>query len=563
MDDLPTNEAQTGAAKRSVPYQVLARKYRPQRFEELIGQDAMVRTLTNAIRENRIAHAFVLTGVRGVGKTTTARIIARALNCVGADGQGGPTVSPCGVCDPCVAIADSRHVDVMEMDAASRTGVDDIRELLDGVRYLPVSARFKVYIIDEVHMLSRNAFNALLKTLEEPPDQVKFIFATTEIRKIPVTVLSRCQRFDLRRVDFETLSRHVGAIAEREGAEIEAEALTLIVRAAEGSVRDALSLLDQSIAHAGGKVSAAAVAEMLGLADRDRIFDLIEAVLRGEMAEALGQLRQQYDLGVDPEVVLQDLLELTHWLTRIKVVPEAADNNAVPEVERRRGVDLAERLTMPVLGRCWQMLLKGLAEVRAAPAPLNAAEMVLIRLAYSADLPPPADVIRQLEGQAAPDAPAPAGRPPPRRDADGPRAEAAAPARQAPPIESFEGLVALAAERKEIMLSSLLRQNVQVVRFAPGLLEFRPAGSPPADLTRNLKQQIEALTGASWRVEVSDSEAAAPSLAERERAAREAVVAEAAAHPVVRAVMETFPGAEIRAVREFGAADSNEGREEA
>ena len=389
-----------GASRDDAPYRVLARKYRPQDFSQLVGQDALVRTITNAIREDRIAHAFILTGVRGVGKTTTARIIARSLNCIGPDGQGGPTIEPCGVCEHCTAIAESRHVDVLEMDAASRTGVDNMRELLDGVRYLPASARFKVYIIDEVHMLSLQAFNALLKTLEEPPSHVKFIFATTEIRKLPVTVLSRCQRFDLRRVGVELLVAHFAAIVEAEGASAETEALNLIAGAAEGSVRDGLSLLDQAIAHCGGKVTAGQVREMLGLADRVRIYDLFEELMRGDVAGALGQLREQYDLGADPEVILRDLLELTHLLTRLQVAPEAGADPTLSEAERQRAETLARGLSMPVLARTWQMLLKGLGEVRAAPSALAAAEMILIRLAYSTDLPTPADAVSQVTGAA-------------------------------------------------------------------------------------------------------------------------------------------------------------------
>ncbi|MCW5752146.1 MAG: DNA polymerase III subunit gamma/tau, partial [Alphaproteobacteria bacterium] len=331
----------------SAPYRVLARKYRPQTFAELVGQEAMVRTLTNAIESGRIAHAFILTGVRGVGKTTTARIIARALNCTGADGAGGPTIEPCGQCDSCRRIAEDRHVDVQEMDAASRTGIDDIREIIESVRYAPASARFKIYIIDEVHMLSTQAFNGLLKTLEEPPPHVKFIFATTEIRKVPVTVLSRCQRFDLRRIEPETLIGHLAAIAERESVEAEREALTLIARAAEGSMRDGLSLLDQAIAHGGGRVLAAPVRDMLGLADRGQVYEVYEGAMRGDAAGAIASLGRQYDGGADPLVVLQDMLELTHWLTRIKVTPEAADDPTMADAERDSARQLAERLSMP------------------------------------------------------------------------------------------------------------------------------------------------------------------------------------------------------------------------
>ena len=381
------------------PYQVLARKYRPARFADLIGQDAAVRTLTNAIQSGRMAQAFVLTGVRGIGKTTTARIIARALNCTGPDGTGGPTPEPCGVCDNCVAIAEDRHVDVLEMDAASRTGIDDIRELIEGVRYRPVQARRKVYIIDEVHMLSRQAFNGLLKTLEEPPEHVVFIFATTEARKIPVTVLSRCQRFDLRRLDRDELASHFARIAEAEGIAIDGEALAMIARAADGSVRDGLSLLDQAIALQGGHgdgegsgaaVGAESVRAMLGLADRAQVFDLLEAVLRGHAPEALEILAALYESGADPAVVLQDLLEASHLVTRGKLVPETFEGAGVPETERVRGRALAEALSLPDLARAWQVLLKGLGEARAAPVPLQAAEMVLIRLAHASQLPNPA-----------------------------------------------------------------------------------------------------------------------------------------------------------------------------
>ena len=383
----------------ATPYRVLARKYRPASFKDLIGQEALVRTLSNALATGRLHHAFVLTGVRGVGKTTTARIIARALNCIGPDGNGGPTPEPCGVCENCTAIAEDRHVDVIEMDAASRTGVDDIRDLIDGVRYRPVSARKKVYIVDEVHMLSRNAFNALLKTLEEPPEHVIFIFATTEIRKVPVTVLSRCQRFDLRRVEQAVLTTHFRGICEQEGVGAEDEALAMIARASDGSVRDGLSLLDQAIALSGATVESEAVKRMLGLADRARIYDLFAATMAGKTAEALAILRDLYDGGADPLVVLQDLLELTHRITRLQLVPEHA-GEGLPETERVRGRELADKLDVATLGRTWQLLLKGVEETQRAPAPLQAAEMVLIRLAYAADLPNPADLVRQLSESA-------------------------------------------------------------------------------------------------------------------------------------------------------------------
>ncbi|MET4698797.1 DNA polymerase-3 subunit gamma/tau [Constrictibacter sp. MBR-5] len=402
--DIPTEPGLPGlpppSGEAAQPYRVLARKYRPKTFSELIGQEALVRTLSNALESGRLAHAFILTGVRGVGKTTTARIIARALNCTGPDGKGGPTIQPCGVCDNCVAIAQDRHVDVLEMDAASRTGIGDVRELIEGVRYRPVSARYKVYIIDEVHMLSTQAFNGLLKTLEEPPEHVKFIFATTEIRKVPVTVLSRCQRFDLRRVASEVLMAHFERVARAEGVTLEPEALALVARAADGSVRDGLSILDQAIAHAGpAPVSAGQVREMLGLADRTRVFDLAEALLRGEARAALVLFADMHDAGADPVALIQDLLELTHWLTRLRVAPDDADDMTVAEAERVRGKGLAAQLSMPVLTRLWQLLLKGLSETQHAPAPRLAVEMLFVRIAYAASLPTPAEIVAQLAGE--------------------------------------------------------------------------------------------------------------------------------------------------------------------
>jgi len=381
-------------------YRVLARKYRPSTFAELIGQEAMVRTLSNAIATGRVAHAFILTGVRGVGKTTTARILARALNCVGADGTGGPTAEPCGRCPQCLAIGEDRHVDVIEMDAASRTGVDDIRDLTEGVRYRPVSGRYKIYIIDEVHMLSKYAFNALLKTLEEPPPDVKFIFATTEIQKVPITVLSRCQRFSLRRVPAELLIRRYQRIAAAEGVEIEPAALALIARAADGSVRDGESLLDQAIALSAGRIEEAEVRDMLGIADRGLVFDLLECALRGDAPAALAQLDGLYQGGADPLMVLQDLLDLSHFLTRLKLAPDAGAGDPIAEGDRERARPLAEKLAMPVLARVWQMLLRGLEEVQVAPSPIQAAEMVLVRLAYVADLPAPAELVRLIAASA-------------------------------------------------------------------------------------------------------------------------------------------------------------------
>ena len=554
-------------------YKVLARKYRPQIFSELVGQDALVRTMTNAIREDRIAHSFILTGVRGVGKTTAARIIARSLNCIGADGSGGPTVSPCGVCGHCKAIADSRDVDVLEMDAASRTGVDNIRELLDGVRYLPTSARYKIYIIDEVHMLSIAAFNALLKTLEEPPPHVIFIFATTEIRKLPVTVLSRCQRFDLRRISAEQLVAHFTSVAEAEGVNAEEEALKLIAGASEGSVRDGLSLLDQAIAHCGGQVAVDEVRDMLGLADRTRIYDLFEALMKGKLENVLAQLRDQYDLGTEPEVILRDLLELTHLLTRFQVSSEAGNDPGLSKIEQERSDALAKRLSMPVLARSWQMLLKGLEEVRVAPFPLAAAEMVLIRLAYSTDLPTPSEAVRQVidQRQAKPSissAPTQVSSLPSRTASSRPQsarpigqaiAVAAAPETNqeilstpkpsnSKTLENFGALVAR-AEADDVRLYHHLMADVSLVEFKPGYLEFSPGNKAPTDLANNLRGKLEDWTGDTWSVVVNSQKEGQPPLADQHRQAESEMRARVENDPLVKAVLETFPGAEVTNLR--------------
>ena len=527
------------------PYRVLARTYRPSRFADLIGQEAMVRTLANAIDSGRLAHAFILTGIRGVGKTTTARIIARALNCVGADGGGGPTPDPCGICEHCASIGEDRHVDVIEMDAASRTGVDDIRELIEGVRYRPVSARFKVYIIDEVHMLSRNAFNALLKTLEEPPEHVKFIFATTEIRKVPVTVLSRCQRFDLRRVDGETLLDHLRSVAEREGVDAADDALRQIVRAAEGSVRDALSLLDQAIAYAaGGHIDGDRVRDMLGLADRMRTADLLEALARGQIAPALAVFDSLHQAGADPIVVLQDLLEYTHWLARLNAAPEdGRSGGAVSDVELERGRAMAAGLSIPVLTRCWQILLKGVSEAQLASDPRQAAEMVLIRLAYAADLPTPAEIVSAAGGRE-PAAPKQEAAPPP----------APAPEAAQPVPEDFDGLVALFKHRKEMVLHAHLANDVGLVDYAPGRLRYRRGPHAPDGLENRIRRALDSWTGLRWSVEAVDGDGAAPSLREQ-REEREAVERrQAIEHPAVQAALQVFPGATVESVRSVGSA---------
>ena len=560
-----------------IEYQVLARKYRPTDFSNLIGQDAMVRTLKNAFESGRLAHAFILTGVRGVGKTTSARIIARALNCVGQDGNGEATIEPCGECEFCQAIAEDRLVDVLEMDAASRTGVDDVRELIEGVRYKPVSARYKVYIIDEVHMLSRNAFNALLKTLEEPPAHVKFIFATTEIRKVPVTVLSRCQRFDLRRVDIETLSANFSEIAEKEGVKVTDAAISLIARAADGSVRDGQSLLDQVVATAAkdnAELGEDVVRDMLGLADRERSFDLFELVMKGNVSGALDMLDANYANGADPVLMLQDLLEVVHWLSRVKVTPDIADGPMVPESDRDRGKDLTSRLSMKALTRAWQMLLKGLREAQSAPSPIQAAEMILIRLAYLADLPTPADVVKSINessgetpnvhptgggGNGGGQPVVNAGQQTVQTQAAPqimPQAETQAMAEIAPEAlsspQTFEDVIALADKMNERILRSNLVSNVHLVRFEPGTIVFQPGDNMPREFSQELTRFLNGTTDRRWVVTVSLDEQGAASVQQREDAVQVARRDEIAQTSFMQSVMETFPGAEIAEVRELG-----------
>jgi DNA polymerase-3 subunit gamma/tau len=538
--------------RHAVPYRVLARKYRPGSFRDLIGQDAMVRILRNAFATGRVAHAFMLTGVRGVGKTTTARIIARALNCTGPDGSGGPTADPCGVCPDCLAILADRHPDVVEMDAASRTGVDDVREIIEATRYRPIQARTKVFIIDEVHMLSRNAFNALLKTLEDPPPHVKFVFATTELRKVPVTVLSRCQRFDLRRVGIAELAGHFGRVAEQEQVVVEPSALELIARAADGSVRDGLSLLDQAIAQADGVVTETAVSEMLGLADRGLVFDLMAAVMAGQPRQVLQLAELAHEHGADLGVMLQDLLELTYTLTRLKSLPALRDGQELPEAERTRGAALADRLSVPVLTRTWQMLLKGVSEVETAPDRRAAAEMVLIRLCYVSDLPPPGELVRRLSNPgttpAAPPAAAPSG--------GGVRAVAGGASLPVPTplahLTSFRDVTALVADRREAMLHAHLVHSVHLVRFAPPLIELRPRAEAPRDLAARLGALLTEATGTRWTIVLSGAEGE-PTVAEQGAAADTARRVAAADHPLVRAIMAAFPGAQIDAVHDTAA----------
>lgn len=545
-------------------YQVLARKYRPATFADLVGQEAMVRTLKNAFAADRIAHAFMMTGIRGTGKTTTARIIAKGLNCVGPDGAGGPTTEPCGVCEPCVAIAEGRHVDVMEMDAASRTGVNDMREVIDSVHYRAASARYKIYIIDEVHMLSNAAFNALLKTLEEPPAHVKFIFATTEIRKVPVTVLSRCQRFDLKRIEPEVQMALMRKIATAEGAQITDGALALIARAAEGSARDATSLLDQAISNGAGETTADQVRAMLGLADRGRVLDLFDLIMKGEAAGALAELSGQYADGADPMAVLRDLAEITHWISVIKITPEAAEDPTTPQDERERGLAMAAVLPMRVLTRMWQMLLKALEEVALAPNAMMAAEMAVIRLTHVADLPDPETLVKKLMSQSAPARPtggAPAGGGgmvhgarlmAPNAPMRGPTMQGgqaiAVAESQLVVYASFAQVVELIREKRDMQLLMEVEAGVKLAKYAPGRIEFEPAAGAKPDLAARLSQRLQGWTGARWGVSVVNT-GGAPTLAEERDAAQNAARAEAMQNPLVQAVLLAFPGAAITEIR--------------
>jgi len=577
----PKKSAVSGSAPAEAPadgYRVLARKYRPASFEDLIGQDAMVRTVSNAFESGRIPQAWILTGVRGVGKTTTARILARALNYELPDGSvKEPTIKMPVMGVHCQAIIESRHPDVLEMDAASHNSVEDVRQINDAIRYAPMSARYKVYILDEVHMLSGAAFNALLKTLEEPPPHAKFIFATTEIRKVPVTVLSRCQRFDLRRVGAALLVEHLQGIAAKEKAEIEPAALALIARAAEGSVRDSLSLLDQAMAHAAGPVRAEDVRQMLGLADRVRVVDLFEALMKGDVVAALKELREQYEIGADPAVILADLAEFTHFVTRVKATPAVADDVSLSEAERTRGRGFAAQLSMRVLSRTWQMLLKGVSEVPASGRPVAAAEMVLVRIAYAADLPTPDEVVRSLgENSASPARPQGNGGTAqassqsyaPRYEAPrgSPRSSAAVsprPAEDSIPhrdetvaaptlsINSFAELIALAAEKRDITTKMALERDVRLVRCEDGQLEIALEARAPKTLVHELQRKLTGWTGKRWIVVVS-KEQGAPTMRAQADAHQAEIERGVQSDPLVQAVLSRFPGAKIVGVTQNG-----------
>lgn len=577
FDPVPAVAPKSDLSSAVSPYRVLARKYRPAHFGDLIGQDAMVRTLTNAFAAGRIPQAWMLTGVRGVGKTTTARILARALNYQTADGGGAPTTDLRDFGIHCKEIIEGRHIDVQEIDAASNNGVDNIRQINDAVRYAPVSARYKVYIVDEVHMLSTGAFNAFLKTLEEPPPHARFIFATTEIRKVPVTVLSRCQRFDLRRIETGVLMPYLANICRQEGIEADDEALAAIARAAEGSARDSLSILDQAIAHAAGTITLEDVRSMLGLADRARVIDLFEAVMKGDIAAALGELRAQYDAGADPVVVLTDLAEFTHLVTRLKLVPEALKDNSLAQAERVRGGDFAQRLSIRILARAWQMLLKGIAEVKQADRPIMAAEMVLVRLAHAADLPTPDEALRMLRDgsgsvgnsqgmtSSAPRPPSGGGNtalaarpilasanPMP---AAAPRAQTQPQAQPTVMVASLEDVVALASQHRDITLKLALERDVRPVRFEQGRIEFSLAAGSSRHIATDLSRRLKEWTGQTWMVAVVNGEGGA-TLREQAEAVKGQRESDAASHPAVKAVLERFPGARIVDVRDPRAAEA-------
>ncbi|PXZ00597.1 DNA polymerase III subunit gamma/tau [Commensalibacter melissae] len=598
FESLSSDDSEIKPSSDEKSYRVLARKYRPQDFKDLIGQETMVRTLRNAFAMGRVAHAFMLTGVRGVGKTTTARIIARALNCIGVDGQGGPTADPCGVCPNCKAILADRHPDVLEIDAASHTGVDDVREIIDGSRFRPIQARMKVYIIDEVHMLSRNAFNALLKTLEEPPDQVTFIFATTEIRKVPVTVLSRCQRFDLRRVPQDQLSQFFQKISNREKVNISDEAIHLIARAADGSVRDGLSLLDQAIALGRAtipdqpendkrdhEITAEAVSGMLGFADKTLIFDLLEAVMSGKADQVLSLTEQAYAGGVDLGVLLSDLLELIHLLSRMKSLPNLQNSSELSELERNRGGHMASVLSIPVLGRAWQMLLKGIKEVDMAPNRKAAAEMILIRLCFIADLPTPGEIINHLSNS-------------PEKKSDQyshhsslsssdmqsskptslvsvskegvnfhgygkayalnsliqPKSEVLSLPKQNPEIEnpkilwnSWREIISFVKQQQAAILHAHLRNAVHLVKFAPPMIEIRIEDRAPANLPQQLSRLLNEHSGLRWTIVLSQQKGE-PTLMEQESLQVQADFDKVASEPIVKEIMRIFPGAVVNKV---------------
>ena len=542
-------------------YKVLARKYRPETFKDLVGQAAMVQTLKNAFEADRIAQAFILTGIRGTGKTTTARIIAKGLNCIGLDQKGGPTVEPCGKCSNCNAIIEGNHVDVLEMDAASRTGVDDIREIIESIYYKASSGRFKVYIIDEVHMLSNNAFNALLKTLEEPPKHVKFIFATTEIRKVPVTVLSRCQRFDLRRIEPEEMIALLQRITKSEGVNVSEDAFRMITRAAEGSARDATSLLDQAISHGGGSSDAKHVRAMLGIADRGRVLDLFKMIMQGDAAAALTELNSQYSDGADPIVVLKDLAEITHWISVSKITPDMNEDPTITPDERTRGIELSKTLSMRALTRMWQMLVKSLGEIAIAPSPIMAAEMIIIRLTHAADLPPTDELIKIIESKLRPNRNEKSfenqQKPLDTRSANNELTKAkhnnSSNLKIATAVDEevgifnymkFDHVLELVKQKRDVKLLIDIESGLRLVSYRPGYIEFTPTDLAPANLAQRLSNRLKEWTGIRWAVSVVQDGEAQTIVEKKERNAKE-LETEAYSHPFVKEALVQFPAARI------------------
>lgn len=541
--------------EKSSQYVVLARKYRPQTFDDLLGQDALVQTLTNAIKNNRLHHAYILTGIRGIGKTTTARIIAKALNCTGKDGQGGPTIRPCGVCENCQAIAAGRHIDVMELDAASRTGVDDIREILDGVRYKPTNARYKIYIIDEVHMLSKNAFNALLKTLEEPPSHVKFIFATTEIRKVPITVLSRCQRFDLQRLSIENLMTLFTRILEKEQIAADNEALQIIAKAADGSARDGLSMLDQAISLGAGKVETGIVKNMIGLADRNQTFELFEQLVKGQTDALLGNIQEQYKNGANPLTILQDLVNITHMIAKAKIIPSSADEISLSENEKDLCKRLAPEISIAILSKVWQMLIKGISELAIAPVQIDALEMILIRIAYSANLPTPYELLNDVKKNSSlvsySAVPAvsvrqesvPAEKKNSNLSSPAPEAEDSATAGSAV-FNKPEDLIEYMENHKKILAACALKQDVSIHEFRDGYIKMTADSKIDTDFLMNLHKILLEATGKEWKIDSSHG-ALGETIAAKERAAEEEYKRNISEYPLVKAILAEFKGAKI------------------
>lgn len=528
-------------------YVVLARKYRPQRFEDLLGQDALVQTLTNAIKNNRLHHAYILTGIRGVGKTTTARLIAKALNCTGLDGKGGPTITPCGACENCKAIAAGRHIDILELDAASRTGVDDMREILDGVRYKPTNARYKIYIIDEVHMLSKSAFNALLKTLEEPPAHVKFIFATTEIRKVPVTVLSRCQRFDLQRLSIEDLLKLFHKIADAESLKADEEALHMLAKAADGSARDGLSLLDQAVSLGAGVVKADIVKDMIGLADVSQTFELFENLIAGDTKQAVITLQEQYKNGADPLSVLKDLISLTHLIAKVKLVPSFVNDSSVSEAEREFCNKVSTKISIAVLSKIWQMMIKGMGEIQMSPVQIDALEMILIRIAYSASLPTPYELLNDVKKNSDLNLPRPQ-----RMVESAPvqpiyEAPAAQPESNAPIFQTAEELVSFLEKAKRPLLVYALKHDVSIKEFADGQIKMTVSESVHPEFIADFVKTLKETTGRQWQVDILHGHLG-ETLADKEEAAMAARQKDVMEYPLVRAIMAEFKGAKIESL---------------